>query len=257
MLLLLRLFDRNRMIYSYRTPFSTRSIRQPPTQSSSSRLVSAPLLHTFSGHQHHPSKSSNTYSNRQQWRFWNESTPNPIYVAMEEEARKKAETEEKDVVGKRLREIQATPGDTQTIWANVFLDGKLVNGTQITIPKYDANIDMIKYAVKERCSEILTDIAAITFQVLPTQYKRKKGLRKLTRKNRILKADVLYDMALHGGESEDAGIIVKAHTKKMRDGNHFAYGTSILVMVLLMFFSIRSIIIQFSSFASASYSYCM
>lgn len=144
---------------------------------------------------------------------------------MEEEARKKAEFEEKDVVGKRLREIESTPGDTQTIWASVFLDGKLVNGTQITIPKYDANIDMIKYAVKERCPEIFTDIAAITFQVLPTQYKRKKGRRKLTRKNRVLKPEAYYDMALHGGESEDAGIIVKAHTKKMRDGNHFAYGT--------------------------------
>ena len=144
---------------------------------------------------------------------------------MEEEERKKAEAERNDVVGKRKREIEATPGDTQTIWASVFLDGKLLNGTQITIPKYNANIDMIKYAVKEKCSEILKDISAITFQVIPTRHKRKKSRRKLTRKKRILKADVLYDMALHGGESEDAGIIVKAHTRKMRDGNHFTYGT--------------------------------
>ena len=162
---------------------------------------------------------------RQQYRYWNEMIRNPVYVAREEEERKQAEAEKNDVVGKRLREIEATPGDTQTIWASLFLDGKLVNGTQITIPKYNANIDMIKYAVKERCSEILTDIAAINFQVLPTRYKRKKSRRKLTRKNRILKADVLYDMALHGGESEDAGIIVKAHTRKMQDGNHFTYGT--------------------------------
>jgi hypothetical protein len=162
---------------------------------------------------------------RQQCRCWNESARNPVYIAMEEEERKKAEAERNDVVGKRLREIEATPGDTQTIWTSVFLDGKLVNGTQITIPKHNTNIDMIKYAVKEKCSEILTDIAAITFQVLPTRYKRKKSRRKLTRKNRILKADVLYDMALHGGESEDAGIIVKAHTRKMQDGNHYSYGT--------------------------------
>ena len=165
---------------------------------------------------------------RQQWRFWNESVRNPIYVAMEEEERKNAEIEKNDFVGRRLREIEATPGDHQTIWASVFLDGRLVNGTQITIPKVNANIDMIKYAVKEKCSEILTEIAAITFQVLPTKYKRKKSRRKLTRKNRILKADVLYDMALHGGESEDAGIIVKAHTRKMQEGNHFTYGTSFI-----------------------------
>jgi hypothetical protein len=144
---------------------------------------------------------------------------------MEEEERKKAEAEKNDIVGRRLREIEATPGGTQSIWASVFLDGKLVNGTQITIPKYNANIDMIKYAVKKTCPEIFTDIAAINFQVLPTRHKRKKSRRKLTRKNRILKADVIYDMALHGGESEEAGIIVKAHTRKMQDGNHYTYGT--------------------------------
>ena len=162
---------------------------------------------------------------RQQWRCWYESAKNPVHFAREEEERRKAEAEKNDVVGKRMREIEETPGDTQTIWASVFLDGKLVNGTQITIPKYNANIDLIKYAVKDKCPEILTDIAAITFQVLPTRYKRKKSRRKLTRKNRILKADVLYDMARHGGESEISGIIVKAHTRKMQEGNHFTYGT--------------------------------
>lgn len=161
---------------------------------------------------------------RQQWRYWNESVRNPVYVAREEDERKKAEAEKNDVVGKRLREIEETPGDMQTIWASVFLNGKLVNGTQISIPKHNANIDMIKDAVKLKCSEILTDIAAITFQVLPTRYKRKKSRRKLTRKNRILKADLLYDMRLHGGESEDAGIIVKAHSRKMQEMNHFTYG---------------------------------
>lgn len=180
---------------------------------------------------------------RQQWRFWNESVRNPIYVAMEEEERKNAEIEKNDFVGRRLREIEATPGDHQTIWASVFLDGRLVNGTQITIPKVNANIDMIKYAVKEKCSEILTEIAAITFQVLPTKYKRKKSRRKLTRKNRILKADVLYDMALHGGESEDAGIIVKAHTRKMQEGNHFTYGTSLIQGSFFVFVNARTILL--------------
>ena len=162
--------------------------------------------------------------NRQQCRCWYEEARNPELVKKEEKERKKSETEEKDVVGKRIREIQALPGDTQTIWVSLFLDSKLVDGTQITIPKHGTNIDMIKYAVKERCSEILTDIAAITFQVLPTRHKRKKSKRKLTRKNRILKPEVLYDMAQHGGESEDAGIIVKAHTRRMQEGSHFAYG---------------------------------
>ena len=47
---------------------------------------------------------------------------------MEEATKKKAEFEEKDVIGKRLRDIQNTSGDTQTIWVSVFLDEKLVNG---------------------------------------------------------------------------------------------------------------------------------
>jgi hypothetical protein len=165
---------------------------------------------------------------QQQWRSWLESSQNPVYVAMQEKKRLQEIEDTMDDVELKLHQIALDSNtETQSIWASVFLNGKLVNGTQIDIPKYRANIDHIKNAVKAQCGELMRDIPAITLQVLATKHQRKKrpNQRKLSKKNRILKNDLLYDMEVHGGESEIAGIIVKAFSRKMQDSNFFAFGT--------------------------------